>query len=91
MKLIKKKFNKYLRIRYMLVRKDTDKTFKDSIKSTIEFLRDKNVLLTPVKHLPRKLKKTLKKFNSWEFEIDTNNILWNIQKAKVELFSRGIK
>lgn len=59
-----------MRVRYTLVKRQGDKTFQDYIKSLVEVMREKGIILTPVKHLPRKLKKTLKRLGSWEFEID---------------------
>ena len=72
--------NKNTRIRYTLIRKDTDKTFSDYIKTTIETFEKRGVKLIPAKHLPRKLKKLLKKYSSWEFEISNDTIVQNIQK-----------
>jgi len=69
--------NKRTRIRYVLIRKDTDKTFSDYIKTTIETFKKKGVKLIPAKHLPRKLKKLLKKYSSWEFEISDDTNLWD--------------
>ena len=59
-----------MRVRYTLVKRIGDKTFQDYIKSLVEVMREKGIILTPVKHLPRKLKKTLKRLNSWEFELE---------------------
>lgn len=56
------------RIRYTLVERQGDKTFKDYINSLVEIIREKGLMLKPVKHLPRKLKKTLKRLGAWEFE-----------------------
>ena len=58
-----------MRIRYTLVKRQGDKTFQDYIKSFVEVMREKGLVLTPVKHLPRKLKKTLKRLCSWKFEL----------------------
>ena len=59
-----------MKVRYTLVKRQEDKTFQDYIKSLVEVMREKGLVLTPVKHLPRKLKKTLKRLGSWEFELD---------------------
>lgn len=60
-----------MKVRYTLVKRQGDKTFQDYIKSLVEvMMREKGLVLTPVKHLPRKLKKTLKRLRSWEFELE---------------------
>ena len=69
--------DKRTRIRYTLIRKDTDRTFSDYIKTTIETFEKRGVKLIPAKHLPRKLKKLLKKYSSWAFEISGDTILWD--------------
>lgn len=80
--------NKNTRIRYTLIRKDTDKTFSDYIKTTIETFEKRGVKLIPAKHLPRKLKKLLKKYSSWEFEISSDTILWDYTQF---LYERTVK
>ena len=80
--------NKNTRIRYTLIRKDTDKTFSDYIKTTIETFEKRGVKLIPAKHLPRKLKKLLKKYSSWEFEISNDTNLWDYTQF---LFATRVK
>ncbi len=59
-----------MKVRYTLVKRQGDKTFQDYIKSLVEVMRERGLVLTPVKHLPRKLKKTFKRLGGWEFELD---------------------
>ena len=59
-----------MKIRYTLVKRQGDKTFQDYIKSLVEVMREEGLVLAPIKHLPRKLKKTLKRLGSWEFELE---------------------
>ena len=59
-----------MKVRYALVKRQGDKTFQDYIKSLVEVMREKGLVLIPVKHLPRKLKKTFKRLGSWEFELE---------------------
>lgn len=49
-----------MKVRYTLVKRQGDTTFQDYIKSLVEVMREKGLVLTPVKHLPRKLKRCLK-------------------------------
>ena len=77
-----------MRVRYTLVKRQEDKTFQDCIKSLVEVLREKGIILTPVKHLPRKLKKTLKRLGSWEFEVD-GHFIGGIN-LQVTSFGKGI-
>jgi len=77
-----------MRVRYTLVKRQEDKTFQDCIKSLVEVMREKGIILTPVKHLPRKLKKTLKRLGSWEFEID-GHFIGGIN-LQVTSFGKGI-
>ena len=60
---------KKIKVRYTLIQRPGDKNFKDYKNSLVEMMRERGVTLNPVKHLPRKLKKTLKKLGAWEFEI----------------------
>ena len=62
------------KIRYTLVKRQGDKIFKDYINSLVEVMREKSLIIRPVKHLPRKLKKTLKRLGSWEFELFGHNM-----------------
>ena len=64
-----------MKVRYTLIQNSKDKTFTDSIISTMKFIKKNiekekscRVRVYPCK-LPRKLKKTMKKLSSWEFEI----------------------
>ena len=63
------------KVRYALVKRQGDKTFQDYIRSLVEVMREKGLVLTPVKHLPRKLKKTFKRLCSWEFELEEMSII----------------
>lgn len=77
-----------MRVRYTLVKRQGDKTFQDYVKSLVEVMREKGLVLTPVKHLPRKLKKTLKRLGSWKFEIDGHFI--GDTKSQVTSFGKGV-
>ena len=77
-----------MKVRYTLVKRQEDKTFQDCIKSLVEVMREKGIILTPVKHLPRKLKKTLKRLGSWEFEVD-GHFIGGIN-LQVTSFGKGI-
>ena len=50
-------------------------------------MREKGLVLTPVKHLPRKLKKTLKRLGSWEFELDGHFIC---DTPQITSFGKGV-
>lgn len=77
-----------MRVRYTLVKRQGDKTFQDYIKSLVEAMKEKGLILTPVKHLPRKLKKTLKRLGSWEFELDGHFI--GDTNTQVTSFGKGV-
>ena len=77
-----------MKVRYTLVKRQGDKTFQDYIKSLVEVMRKKGFVLTPVKHLPRKLKKTLKRLGGWEFELDGHFI--GGTNPQVTSFDKGV-
>ena len=77
-----------MKVRNTLIKRIGDKTFQDYIKSLVEVMREKGLVLTPVKHLPRKLKKTLKRLGSWEFEIDGHFI--GDTYPQVTFFGKGV-
>jgi len=77
-----------MKVRYTLVKRQGDKTFQDCIKSLVGIMREKGLVLTPVKHLPRKLKKTLKRLGSWEFELDGHFI--GDTYPQVTFFGKGV-
>ena len=77
-----------MRIRYTLVKRQGDKTFQDYIKSLVEAMKEKELILKPVKHLPRKLKKTLKRLCSWEFEVEGHFI--GDTNPQVTSFGKGV-
>lgn len=77
-----------MRVRYTLVKRQEDTTFQDYIKSLVEVMREKGLVLMPVKHLPRKLKKTLKRLGSWEFELE-GHFIGSIY-PQVTFFGKGV-
>ena len=77
-----------MRVRYTLIKRQGDKTFQDCIKSLVEVMREKGLVLTPVKHLPRKLKKTLKRLGGWEFELEGHFI--GDTTPQVTSFGKGV-
>jgi len=77
-----------MKVRYTLIKRMGDKTFQDCIKSLVEVMREKGLVLTPVKHLPRKLKKTLKRLGGWEFELDGHFI--GDTTPQVTSFGKGV-
>ena len=77
-----------MKVRYTLVKRQGDKTFQDCIKSLVEVMKEKGLILMPVKHLPRKLKKTLKRLGSWEFELEGHFI--GGTNSQVTSFGKGI-
>lgn len=77
-----------MKVRYTLVKRQGDKTFQDSIKSLVLVMNENGVVLTPVKHLPRKLKKTLKRLGSWEFELEGHFI--GDTNPQVISFGKGV-
>ena len=77
-----------MKVRYTLVKRQGDKTFQDYIKSLVEVMREKGIILTPVKHLQRKLKKTLKRLGSWEFELEEHFI--GDTYPQVTSFGKGV-
>lgn len=77
-----------MKVRYTLVKRQGDKTFQDYIKSLVVVMREKGLILTPVKHLPRKLKKTLKGLGGWEFELDGHFI--GDTYPQVTSFGKGV-
>jgi len=77
-----------MKVRYTLVKRFGDKTFQDQVKSLVEVMREKGIILAPVKHLPRKLKKTLKRLGSWEFELDGHFI--SDTYPQVTFFGKGV-
>ena len=77
-----------MKVRYTLVKRFGDKTFQDQVKSLVEVMREKGIILAPVKHLPRKLKKTLKRLGSWEFELDGHFI--GDTYPQVTSFGKGV-
>ena len=77
-----------MKVRYTLIKRQGDKTFQDYIKSLVDVMREKGLVLTPVKHLPRKLKKTLKRLGGWEFELDGHFI--GSMSLQVTSFGKGV-
>lgn len=77
-----------MKVRYTLVKRQGDKTFQDSIKSLVLLMKEKGLILAPVKHVPRKLKKTLKRLCSWEFELEGHFI--GDTNPQVISFGKGV-
>lgn len=77
-----------MKVRYTLVKRQGDKTFQDSIKSLVLVMKEKGLVLTSVKHLPRKLKKTLKRLGAWEFEFEGHFI--GDTNPQVISFGKGV-
>ena len=77
-----------MNVRYTLVKRHGDKTFQDYIKSLVDVMREKGIILIPVKHLPRKLKKTLKRLGGWEFKLEGHFI--GDTTSQVTSFGKGV-
>lgn len=77
-----------MKVRYTLVKRQGDKTFQDSIKSLVLLMKEKGLILAPVKHVPRKLKKTLKRLGAWEFELQGHFI--GCTNPQVTSFGKGV-